>query len=128
MFGAARPPRDPVRYTRSIDSRSLQIGEQRGRYVYVVDLQETIHILEDHGHTHPFVLGGASDALYAGEILIDPAGCVTEVNNLSGTFRFDCKDSLCCVAGHLQQLGFTIDRVVWFPPDGSSRAITLACS
>lgn len=127
MFGAPKTPLDKSAYPRSTDSRPLDIGESVGRYVYVVDLDGIIHIAPDGPHVHPCVLGLCKPAFYAGEITIDQPGSVEEITNLSGTFQFDSQLSLCCVASHLRQLGFTVDEVVWYPPDGSTRPVRLRC-
>lgn len=76
---------------------------------------------------HPRVLGNAEPALYAGEISIDQIGSVDEVTNLSGSFRFQSKRSLCCVASGLIKLGFTVGDVIWYPADGSA-PVKLTCA
>ncbi len=128
MFGGMKRPLDKLPYPQSPDSRPLTIGEVVGRYVYVVDLQDTIHVVPDGSHEHPKVLGLAQSALYAGDLRIDRPGQVAEVTNLSGTFQFSSQHSLCCVAKHLHQIGFTVGKVKWFPPDGSSGPVPLQCS
>lgn len=127
MYGKPKHPRDTTPYPRSRASRPLRSSEWPGNYVFVVDLDEVIHVAPDGLHVHPAVLGNASPALYAGEISITRTGHVEEVTNLSGTFRFRSKRSLCCVAGHLRQLGFTVGRVVWYPPDGTTSPAVLQC-
>jgi hypothetical protein len=127
MFGALKRPRDPTRYPRSAGSRPLTPSEGPGSYVFVVDASEVIHVAPDGYHMHPKVLGNAEPALYADEITLDRAGHVAEVTNLSGTFRFHSRRSLCRVAEQLQRLGFTFGRVVWYPPDGSSPPVVLNC-
>ena len=69
----------------------------------------------------------AQEALYAGDINIDQPGNVEEVTNCSGTFQFDDKGSLCCVAERLREMGFSVDKVFWFPPDGLSGPQFLQC-
>jgi hypothetical protein len=90
-------------------------------------LLETIHIVPDGPHIHPKVLGGGREALYAGEIVIGPTGAVEEATNLSGTFRFKSKKSLCCVVTHLRRLGYVVRNVTWYPPDGSTSPQVLQC-
>jgi hypothetical protein len=70
MFSAPKKPRDKRAYPQSPDSRPLGIGEQSGRFVYVVDIHDRIYIAPDGPHVHPLVLGLAQEALYAGEIEI----------------------------------------------------------
>ncbi len=128
MFGAQKIPFfDKTLYSRSNASRRLSITEHPRRYVYVVDVQATIHVAPDASHAHPTVLGFAQPALYAGEISIDRHSNVDAVTNCSGTFQFDSQQSLCCVAARLQQIGFTVDDVVWYPPAGSSGPKRLRC-
>jgi hypothetical protein len=125
MFGALKRPRDTTRYPRSADSRPFTYAESPGNYVFVVDANEVIHVAPDGYHMHPKVLGNAEPALYAGEIVIDRTGHVAEVTNLSGTFRFRNRRSLCCVAEHLRRVGFVVDQVVWYPPDGGTPPVVL---
>lgn len=128
MFGNAKSPSDRYPYQKSVESRPISFQEPIGRYVFVVDLNDTIHVAPDGLHMHPRVLGNAQDALYAGELFIDQPGHVDELTNLSGTFRFKSRRSLCCVASSLQQLGFTVGEVVWYPPNGSSAPFVLTCA
>lgn len=121
MFGSAKAPRDPYPYARSADSRQVFPGLTAGQYVFVVDVNDAIHVAPDGPHMHPKVLGNAASALYAGEISVTGPGAVDEVTNLSGTFRFKSKRSLCCVAAGLRQLGFTVGDVVWYPPGRQQR-------
>jgi hypothetical protein len=95
--------------------------------VFVVDVKDVIHVAPDGCHMHPQVLGQAREALYAGEITIDRPGNVEEVTNLSGTFQFQSKQSLCCVVSSLRQLGFSVGDVVWYPSNGNS-PVLLACA
>jgi hypothetical protein len=88
-------------------------------YVFAVDEHEIVHIVPNGPHLHPKILGMAQMALHAGEIDIESPGCIGEVNNLSGTFQFRKRRTLRCVAGKLIELGFSVDRVIWYPPDGS---------
>jgi hypothetical protein len=127
MFGSPKKPLDRRPYPQSTDSRPLGIGEQVGRFVYVVDLQDTIHVAPDAPHAHPRVLGLAQEALHAGEIAINQPGHVVEITNLSGTFQFSDRGSLCCVATHLRRIGFVVNEVVWYPPNGSTGPIRLQC-
>lgn len=126
MYGRPKSPRDTFSYLRSADSRPLAAGESGGRYVFVVDLDEVIHVAPDGLHTHPKVLGGARPALYAGELVIDPGGHVEELTNLSGTFRFNSRRSLCCVAAGVRRLGFSVGEVVWYPANGGV-PVVLTC-
>lgn len=95
--------------------------------MFVVDASGVIHVAPDGLHMHPKVLGHARAALYAGEINIDQFGHIEEVTNLSGTFQFRSKRSLCCVAAGLRRIGFAVRQVVWFPPSGASGPISLVC-
>jgi hypothetical protein len=127
MYGGSKRPRDPFRYPRSPDSHPLASQDSPGWYVFVVDVQSVIHVAPNRLHEHPKVLGGCRPALYAGELWIDRSGSVGEVNNLSGTFQFRSRKSLCGVVESLRQLGFTVGRVVWYPPDGMSAPRVLQC-
>lgn len=120
MFGSPRKPKDLTPYPASTASRILSLTEKPGRYAYVVDLVEIIHVIPDGLHVHPLVLGNAQEALYAGDMVLEATGVVAEVTNLSGTFQFKNQRSLCCVSLHLQQLGFTVKSVMWYCPIGSS--------
>ena len=126
MYGAAKKPKDRTRYAISPDSWPLTFGEPVGRYVFVVDLTETIHVAPDGSHMHPKVLGLAQAALQAGEISIDRLGGIEEVTNCSGTFQFDSQQSL-CVATRLGRIGFAVDNVMWYPPDGLTPPRRLQC-
>jgi hypothetical protein len=126
MYGSPKSPADKFPYSRSVESCPLSGMTPVGKYVFVVDVADMIHVVPDGAHRHPVVLGNAEPALYAGEISIDVPGSVDEVTNLSGTFRFKSQKSLCCVASGLRQLGFSVGDVVWYPPNGSSPVI-LAC-
>jgi hypothetical protein len=127
MYGSPKSPRDAFRYAKAVDSCQLAPSAPVGRYVFVVDVHDTIHVAPDGSHMHPQVLGNAEPALYAGEIIIDAPGNVEEVTNLSGTFRFKSQSSLCCVASGLRQLGFSVVDVVWYPPNGGN-PVLLACA
>ena len=127
MFGKVKRPNDTFPYVRSLNSRPLTIAESVGQYVFVVDIDETIHVAPDGSHMHPKVLGNGDSALYAGELTIDSPGNVEQITNLSGTFSFRSKSSLCCVADRLKALGFNVNDILWFPPEGSSNAILLVC-
>lgn len=123
MYGKPKSPGDPHPYSKSPDSRPLSSTTGAGRYVYVVDLDEVIHIAPDGDHMHPHVLGNARRALYEGEIYIDGPGSVEELTNASGTFRFGSQRSLCCVAENVRRLGFHVNDVLWFPRDGGMPAL-----
>lgn len=127
MYGRPKSPGDPHPHPKSADSKPLAVTVTVGNYVFVVDLDEVIHIAPDGLHMHPAVLGNAEPALYAGELSIDRLGSVDELTNLSGTFRFKSKRSLCCVASEFRRLGFTVGDVVWFPPDGGGSPVVLIC-
>lgn len=127
MYGRPKHPLDRTPYPRSPDSRPLVSNEPPGRYAFVVDLLETICVVPDGPHVHPKVLGGGHEALYAGEVVIGPNGVVEEVTNLSGTFRFKSKRSLCCVATQLRRLRYVVANVTWYPPDGSTGPQVLQC-
>lgn len=127
MFGKPKSPGDPYPYPKAADSCRLTRTAAAGNYVFVVDLDGVIHVAPDGLHMHPRVLGNAEPGLYAGEISIDQPGSADEVTNLSGTFRFKSKRSLCCVASGLMALGFSVGDVVWYPPDGSTNPVVLTC-
>jgi hypothetical protein len=69
---------------------------------------------------HPKVRGGGQPASYAGDLTIEN-GAVTDLTNLSGTFRFKSQAGLRDVAKQLENQGLTIEpgAVRFFPPDGS---------
>ncbi|MBL8820992.1 MAG: hypothetical protein JNJ77_00265 [Planctomycetia bacterium] len=119
MFGKAKKPIDRMPYPRSVSSKAIDIGIPPGRYAYAVDIKETIHVVPDGLHVHPKILGNAREALYAGELAIDTRGIVSEINNLSGTFRFRSQRSLCGVAERLRMLGFSVKLVMWYCPFGT---------
>ena len=127
MYGRPKRPLDRTPHPRSSDGRPLRPNELPGRYAFVVDLRETIHVVPDGPHVHPRVLGGGREALYAGEIVIGLTGVIEEVTNLSGTFRFRSKKSLCCVVAQLRRLGYVVANVTWYPPDGSTGPQVLQC-
>lgn len=127
IFGNPKRPLDPFPFSRSPESARLTGSASVGKYVFVVDLDDGIHVAPDGPHMHPQVLGNAKPALYAGEVSIDRPGSVDEITNLSGTFQFRSSRSLCCVAAELRGLGFSVGDVVWYPPDGSSPVI-LSCA
>jgi len=120
MFGSSKKPKDLTPYSASPQSRPLTLGEVPGRYAYVVDTDEVIHVIPDGLHVHPLILGQGMEALYAGDLIIGAAGVITEITNLSGTFQFKSQRSLCCVVEHLQRLGFSVKSVMWYCPQGSS--------
>ena len=95
-------------------SRPLTMSGKPGRFAYVVDTDEIIHVIPDGLHVHPLILGLAQEVLYVGDLTIETAGVVGEITNLSGTFQFKSQRSLCCVVEHLHQLGFAVKRVMWF--------------
>jgi hypothetical protein len=127
MFGRSKKPRDRTPYPLSPFSRVLTVTEAAGPFVFVVDEQEVIHVANDGPHMHPLVLGGGQAAKYAGDLMISKTGTIAELNNLSGTFSFRSKRSLCCVAERLQQMGFLVNAVIWYPPDGMSFPRRLSC-
>jgi hypothetical protein len=127
MFGPSRSPRDSFRYAQDSSSRLLTVSETPGTYVYVVDTGDDVYVAPNDSHMHPKVLGQAEAVLYAEEILIESTGVVSEVNNLSGTFRFNSRSSLCCLASKLTDLGFSVEKVVWYLADGTSPPRQLSC-
>jgi len=129
VFGKRKQPGDKSDHVlpQDPDSRTLTTAEVTGDYVYVVDEQDEVHVLPQRNHGHPVVLGSGLPGLYAGELSIDLPGSIGEVNNLSGSFRFRSKRSLCCLAERLRVLGFRVGELVWYPPDGSSRPARLSC-
>ena len=120
MFGRSKKPHDRTPYPQSPLSHPLTLAEPAGPYVYVVDEQEVIHVAKDGPHMHPLVLGGARAAKYAGDLVIAKPGVIVELTNLSGSFSFRSKRSLCCVADRLREMGFVVNAVIWYPPDGKS--------
>jgi len=93
-------------------------------YVFVQDVQGTVHVVPDGPHMHPKVLGNAEPALYAGDLTIQ-FGRVADVTNLSGTFQFDDEAGLRAAAAQIRQQGLQIDKgaVRFFPADGSGPVI-----
>jgi len=120
MFGSPKKPKDPTPYPVSTFSRPLATTEKSGRFAYVVDTDEIIHVMPDGLHVHPLILGLAQEVLYAGDLVIEGAGTIAEITNLSGTFQFRSQRSLCCVVQHLRQLGFLVKSVMWYCPRGRS--------
>lgn len=105
----------------------MTLTEHPGAYVYVVNILGVIHVAPDGPHMHPHVLGGAEPALYAGDLTISRPGNIAEVTNLSGTFAFRSRRSLCHVASLMRGMGFLVRRIVWYPPDGSTPPRHLNC-
>jgi len=88
-------PQDP-------ESRELDPDFHAGSYLaYVMDETERVVVVPGYGHVHPCVLGNGRPAYYAGEVRLDGAGTVVELNNHSGTFRFRSAEGLKCVAALL---------------------------
>lgn len=83
-----------------------------------------MYVVPDGPHLHAKVLGGARPAMYAGDLTIR-SGQVTDLTNLSGTFRFDEAEGLLAVADELTRLGFVVQAgaVRLFPLDGSRPVI-----
>ena len=127
MYGNPISPIDRTAYVQDPSSSLLNSKSLIGDYVYVVDELEQIWIAYNCSHQHPKVLGSARSVLYAGEMRIEANGEITELNNLSGTFRCQSKQSLCCVASQLASIGFIVHGVFWFPPDGSTAPKRLVC-
>ncbi|MEK7782024.1 MAG: SBBP repeat-containing protein [Verrucomicrobiota bacterium] len=82
----ARVPLDRFPYPKHPTSRILGAGVEDGTYVFVQDVRGTVHVAQNGPHMHPQVLGNATPVASAGEITIQN-GIVTEINNLSGTFK-----------------------------------------
>lgn len=120
-------PQDSTPYPR--DPRSHPIGSTTppGNYVYVRDCHGIVYVLPDDPHMHPKVLGNGEPALYAGDLTLQDNAMVTELTNLSGTFRFNQKSGLLAVALVLREQGLSVaaGAIRWFPPDGSSKPIIL---
>ncbi len=129
MFRNAKRPKDRRKHPRSAASQPLDAAATPGRYAYVVDKNEVIHVVPDGPHVHPTILGNGEEALYAGDLEIDRGAVVANVTNSSGTFQFKKSSVLCCVVGVLRSLGFTVpdDAAVWSPPDGSCRPQVIRC-
>jgi len=115
-----KSPLDTTPYPRDPRSRPVDASLSDGGYVYVRDLNGTVHVLPDGPHLHPKVLGGAMPALYAGDMTVR-GGRVVDLTNLSGTFQFDDEAGLREVAAELrrQALGVEAGAVRFFPADGS---------
>ncbi len=117
-------PQDATAYPADPRSRPIDASIADGGYVYVRDVQGTIHVLPDGPHLHPKVLGGGSPALYAGDMTVR-GGRVVDVTNLSGTFQFDDEAGLREVAAELRRQGLVVETgaVRFFPADGSAPVV-----
>jgi hypothetical protein len=115
-----KAPLDPTPYPRDPRSRPIDPSISDGGYVYVRDAAGTVWVLPDGPHVHPLVLGGASPAMYAGDMTVR-GGRVVDLTNLSGTFQFDDEDGLRDVAAELRRQGLVVEpgAVRFFPADGS---------
>jgi hypothetical protein len=80
-------PGDLFPYARHPDSCRFHSGLPPAVYVYVLAEDEELWVLPDGPHQHPLILGGATPAAGAGELVLEENGRVVEVNNLSGTFQ-----------------------------------------
>lgn len=69
------------------DSTPLTPDTEDGTYIYVMDVEGTIHILPHENHNHLEVLGGNVMGTGAGEITIEN-GIVAVYDNLSNRFQF----------------------------------------
>ena len=119
------PPQDRTPYPRHADSRRATCLLPDGSYVYVQSPEGTVWILEDGPHRHPRVLGDGRSARYAGDFTVRD-GVVTDLTNLSGTFRPDDRAGLLAVADALEAASLTLrDGAVRFFPQDGSRPIVL---
>lgn len=114
-----RNPLDRRRYSKEPRSTIADGGLPDGEYVFVQDVEQQVWVLPDGPHTHPRVLGNREPALYA-ETLCKVDRCVTELTNLSGTFRCDDEEGLLAVADWLEDNGLELEpgSVRFFPFDG----------
>jgi hypothetical protein len=116
-------PLDRITYERDSRSCLLTMATKDGRYVYVVDAAHQIRILPDDGpHLHPKILGNASAARYAGEIVL-ANHTIVELTNCSGTFQFQSQRGLMETARIAERLGFVIaaDALIFHYFDRISR-------
>jgi hypothetical protein len=113
-------PLDKTPYPQDPRSRPLDANLANGGYVYIRDVNGTVHVLPDGLHLHPKVLGGGKPANYAGDLTIQ-GGMVIDLTNLSGTFQFDDEAGLREVAEELRKRGLVVAQgaVRFFPADGS---------
>jgi hypothetical protein len=113
-------PIDPFPYEPDPDSQPLRHGLPDGCYVYVQDVGGTVHVLPDGPHRHPYVLGNALPATYAGDFDIRN-GRIKDLTNLSGTFLFDDPQGLLQIAILIESLGIDIlpGAVRFVPVDGT---------
>jgi hypothetical protein len=100
-------PLDLYPYPRDPRSRPYQPGLRAGTYVYVQEGSGQVWISPDGNHMHPKTLGGARPAAAAGELIVDDAGRIVEVNNISGTFQFG-PETLSVVIAALERQGATV--------------------
>jgi len=100
-------PLDLTPYARSASTRLLGPGEQDGTYVFVQDIWGNVWIADNGPHMHPQVLGNATPVASAGEITIQD-GVVSEINNISGTFRPDAS-TLNRVQGAAEMQGMVVN-------------------
>jgi hypothetical protein len=68
-------------------SAPLSANTPPGNYVYAQDANGVVHVVPNGPGLHPTILGGGQPTAAAGEIIIDPDGVVTEINNISYTFQ-----------------------------------------
>jgi len=117
-------PLDATPYPVDTRSRPLDATVTDGGYVYVRDVNGTVHVLPDGPHRHPKVLGGGRPAVYAGDLTVR-GGRVVDLTNLSGTFQFDDEDGLREVAAELRVRGLVVGlgAVRFFPSDGSAPVV-----
>jgi hypothetical protein len=119
-----RKPRDATPYPQDPRSQPISTTTPDGVYVFVQDETGEIWVLIDEGHGHPKVLGQARPAMYAGDLTIEH-GTITDVTNLSGTFRFATRRGLRDVAGVFRRRGLKLapGAVRFFPKDGGRPVI-----
>jgi hypothetical protein len=112
-------PRDKTPYPQDPRSAPASGDTPDGAYVFVQDLRGVVWLLPDEGHLHPRVLGSNRPAMYAGDLTIRD-GIITDVTNLSGSFRFASRSGLRNVARRLRKQGLSLalGAVRFFPKGG----------
>ena len=65
-----KTPLDLTPYPRDPSSKPITAATEDGSYVFVRDGAGTVFVVPDGPHMHPKVLGGASPAMYAGDLTV----------------------------------------------------------
>jgi hypothetical protein len=68
-------------------SAPLSTKTPPGSYVHAQDASGVVHVVPNGPGLYPTILGSGQPTAAAGEIMIDPGGVVTEINNISYTFQ-----------------------------------------